>query len=104
MLTCTLHMSPISSQTRLGKAYPDTTRLDSVRHADGTVEILGEDVRCETEFSIVTLLDHFLLCLEFDQGAHGAEDLLASKLHVKVHIGDDGWLDEEPFISVPLAP
>ena len=97
-------MSPISSQIRLVKAYPDTARLGSVRHAESAVEILGEDVRCETVFSTVTLLDHFLLGLEFDQGAHGAEDLLASKLHVKVHIGDDGRLYKEPFVSVSLAP
>lgn len=83
---------------------PDRAGTDTIRHANGRVEVGGVDSRGKTVSGEVGRLENLLLRLELGNGADGAKDLLLHDLHVLRDIGEDGRLDEVSLVAVTLAP
>ena len=53
--------------------------------------------------SIVGLLDEFLIIVEFDHDANGAEDFLFHDLHIGFDVGEDCRFDEVTFGTMAFA-
>lgn len=92
---------------------------------DSTVDILSEDCSSQSVHRVVRLSDHVykryddglsnnerkgalalsltILIRELDDNTNGTEDLLLHDLHMRLGVGEDGWLDEVPFCTMTFT-
>ena len=83
--------------------HPDSSGLQSVGNADGSVEVLGVDGGSETVSGIVGKVNDLRLVLELGNSADRAEDLLLHDLHVGADVGEDSGLDEVTLVTQALT-
>lgn len=82
---------------------PDGPRAKRIRDPDGGVEVLGVQGSSKAEGSGVAQTDRVGFVLEFCNRTHGAEDFFLHNLHVFLHVGEDGGLNEVAFFAVALS-
>lgn len=77
--------------------------LKPARHSHRPRDIAGIDRTAEAIGSIIRELDGFLLGLESLDGDDGPEDFVDVDFRFHVWVEEDCWLDESPFVALPLA-
>lgn len=82
---------------------PDGPCTQRIRDPDGSVEILGMQGRSKAISGGIAQADRVGFVLEFRNRTHGTEDFLLHYLHVFVHVGEDGGLNEVAFFAVAIS-
>src|SRR2546426_247571 len=75
-------------------------RLESARHAEGSLEVLRPDPRHESIVRRVRLGDDLVDVREVERAEDRAEDLLPGDLHRRFHVREHGREDEVPVLQV----
>src|SRR5207244_2166722 len=73
------------------------------RRPMGGDEVVGPDRAGEPVFDLVHLREHLLLIAPFENGEHGAEDLLLGDAHIHGHVGEHRRLDVEALGEMRFA-
>src|SRR5215210_4425935 len=82
---------------------PNHAAFDEVADEVGAAAVLGESEGGEAEGQAVGLTDHFLERVERARYGDGAERLLVHDRRFVRHIGEQGWLEEEPAVAFLAA-
>lgn len=88
---------------RVVRVDPDGPRAQRIRDPDGGVEVLGVQGGRKAVGGGVAQTNRVGFVLEFRNRTHGAEDFFLHNLHVFLHIGEDGGLNEVAFFAVALS-
>lgn len=82
---------------------PDRARAESIRHVDGSLQVISVHGRGETVCRRVPKANGVFVRLEFRDGTNGSKDLFLHDLHVFRHVGEDGRFDEVALASDSLS-
>ena len=66
-------------------------------------DVLGPDCGGQAVHRFVGALDDFVDVLELQDGHYRAEDFFLRDLHVVLHIGENGRLDEISFVAYAIS-